>query len=319
MFNRILIPLDGSDHSIKMIGWATGLAKALQAEMVLLNVIDPEDLAFLESASGLSSVSGNGMQDTSQVELAISDAESKATSALKNIAESVDAPEVKIRTHVEIGSPAETIVRTAVSSSSDLIAMATRRESALVRGVLGSVTDRVLHSSSIPLLTLYPGDIAGFDDNHGVPTHIIVPLDGSELSESAIPTAMELAKAANAELRFFETIRTSFVGAGITGLEYGAGDFAGDAVVNNRRANAEKYLDDWVSFAQEQGVNSSRVVSVGSPAQKIVDQANQVEGSIVVMGSHGSGGLKRWVVGSVADKVIRSAHRPVLVIPPKTG
>lgn len=319
MFNRILIPLDGSDHSIKIIGWATGLAKALQAEMVLLNVIDPEDLAFLESASGLSSVSGNGMQDTSQVELAISDAESKATSALKNIAESVDAPEVKIRTHVEIGSPAETIVRTAVSSSSDLIAMATRRESALVRGVLGSVTDRVLHSSSIPLLTLYPGDIAGFDDNYGVPKHVIVPLDGSELSESAIPTAMQLAKAANAELRFFETIRTSFIGAGITGLEYGGGDLAGDAVVDNLRANAEKYLDSWVSFAQEQGVNSSRAVSVGSPAQKIVDQANQVEGSIIVMGSHGSGGLKRWVVGSVADKVIRSAQRPVLVIPPKTG
>jgi nucleotide-binding universal stress UspA family protein len=193
--------------------------------------------------------------------------------------------------------------------------MATRRESALARGVLGSVTDRVLHSTSIPLLTLYPGEIHEFEKTNGGPERVIVPLDGSALSESAVKPAMEIVQASGAKVIFTEILRLLFFGVGVAGMEYGAGDFGIDV----QKKEISSYLQGFVDDAELTGVKASANVRSGSPSQQIVEEASEIDGSIIVMASHGSGGLKRWVVGSVADKVIRSARRPVLVIPPKTG
>ena len=230
-------------------------------------------------------------------------------------AEIIKTEGVKSSIRVGAGSPAEVIVSEAHAESVDLIAMATRRESALARGVLGSVTDRVLHSTSIPLLTLYPGEIHEFEESNNGPERVIVPLDGSALSESAVKPAMEIAQAAGSEIIFTEILRLPFFGVGVAGIEYGAGDFGIDA----QKLEISTYLQGFVRDAEATGLKASASVRSGSPSQQIVEEASEIDGSIIVMASHGSGGLKRWVVGSVADKVIRSARRPVLVIPPKTG
>jgi len=201
----------------------------------------------------------------------------------------------------------------------DVIAMATQRESALARGVLGSVTDRVLHSTAIPIFTLYPGELHDFENTSGGPHRVIVPLDGSSLSETAIEPATEIAKASNAEIVFTDVLRLPFFGVGVAGIEYGGGDYAGDFGIDAQKVEVTEYLNGFVLEAKAAGLNATASVRTGSPSQQIVDEAAEAENSIVVMGSHGFGGLKRWVVGSVADKVIRSARRPVLVIPPKTG
>ncbi len=213
----------------------------------------------------------------------------------------------------------EVVVSEAQSEGVDLIAMATRRESALARGVLGSVTDRVLHSTSISILTLYSGEIHEFNRTSGGPKRVIVPPDGSTLSETAIQPAVEIAKAANAEIVFTEILRLPFFGVGVAGIEYGAGDYPGDYGIEVQKKEIPKYLQEFIDEAKMAGLNASASLRTGSPSQQIVEEASQIEDSIVVMGSHGAGGLKRWVVGSVADKVIRSAGQPVLVIPPTTG
>ncbi len=324
MFKKILVPLDGSEHARKIVGWATGLARALGAEIVLLSVIDPEDIDILEattrglekhSATGGSAVSSAVRTPADVINQAIAQAEND----LQSEAEKIKAEGVRSSVSVGAGSPAEVIVSEAHAESVDLIAMATRRESALARGVLGSVTDRVLHSTSIPLLTLYPGEIHDFKDSSGGPERIIVPLDGSALSESAIQPAMEIAKASGAEIIFTEILRLPFFGVGVAGIEYGAGDYSGDFGIEAQKLEISTYLRSFIRDAEASGIKASENVRSGSPSQQIVEEASEIDGSIIVMASHGSGGLKRWVVGSVADKVIRSARRPVLVIPPKTG
>lgn len=324
MFKKILVPLDGSEHARKIVGWATGLARVLGAEIILLSVIDPEDIDILEATTrGLekrSVVGGGGISSAVRTPAdVINRAIAQAENDLLAEAEIIKTAGVKSSISVGAGSPAEVIVSEANAESIDLIAMATRRESALARGVLGSVTDRVLHSTSIPLLTLYPGEIHEFEETSGGPERVIVPLDGSELSESAVKPAVEIAQASGAEIIFTEILRLPFFGVGVAGMEYGAGDYAGDFGIDIQKKEISTYLQRFVDDAEAAGLKASANVRSGSPSQQIVEEASEIDGSIVVMASHGSGGLKRWVVGSVADKVIRSARRPVLVIPPKTG
>ena len=158
MFKKILVPLDGSEHSQKIVGWATGLAGALKAEIVLLSVIDPEEIEILEATTrGLVKENaeiggGNAGKELRTPSDVIDDAISQAEQDLKVQADKIKAAGVTARISVGAGSPAEVIVSEAHLRSVDLIAMATRRESALARGVLGSVTDRVLHSTSTPIL-----------------------------------------------------------------------------------------------------------------------------------------------------------------------
>ena len=320
MFKKILVPLDGSEHARKIVGWATVLERVLSAEIILLSVIDPEDIDILEattrglekrSAIGGSTV-GSAVRTPGDV---INQAFAQAEDDLKVEAEIISTAGVKSSIRAGAGSPAEVIVSGAHAESVDLIAMATRRESALARGVLGSV----LHSTSIPLLTLYPGGIHEFEKTSDAPERVIVPLDGSTLSESSVKPAMEIAQASRAEIIFTEILRLPFFGVGVAGMEYGADDYAGDFRIDVQKKEISLYLQGFVDDAEVTGVKASANVRSGSPSQQIIEEASEIDGSIIVMASHGSGGLKRWVVGSIADKVIRSARRPVLVIPPKTG
>jgi len=322
MFKKILVPLDGSEHSRKIVGWATGLAGSLDAEIILLSVIDPEEIEILEATTRVT----NEVSEDGSVKSAIrtpsdviEDAISQAEKNLQSEADRITAAGVVATISVGAGSPAEVIVSEAHARQVDVIAMATRRESALARGVLGSVTDRVLHSTSTPIFTLYPGELHDFDDTKSGPHRVIVPLDGSALAETAVQPAVEIAKAAKAEIVFTEVLRLPFFGVGVAGIEYGAGDYAGDFGIDSQKQEISEYLSGFVKDAEATGLKASANIRTGSPSQQIVDEASESENTIVVMGSHGAGGLKRWVVGSVADKVIRSARRPVLVIPPKTG
>lgn len=321
MLKKILVPLDGSEHSRKIVGWATGLAGALKAEIILLSVIDPEEIEILKATTkDLHQRSEDGtIQIIRTPSDVIEDALTQAKSDLQSEADRINLAGVSTSISVGAGSPAEVIVSEAHNQNVDVIAMATQRESALARGVLGSVTDRVLHSTAVPIFTLYPGELHDFENTSGGPHRVIVPLDGSSLSETAIEPATEIAKASNAEIVFTEVLRLPFFGVGVAGIEYGGGDYAGDFGIDAQKVEVTEYLKGFVLEAKAAGLNASASVRTGSPSQQIVDEASETENSIVVMGSHGSGGLKRWVVGSVADKVIRSARRPVLVIPPKTG
>jgi nucleotide-binding universal stress UspA family protein len=321
MIKKILVPLDGSDHSRKIVSWATGLARALGAEITLLTVIDEAEIEILEATPRkvLQATKGSKVQTAQTASEIVDDAISATVSELEREVGRITSLGLTVQFRVTTGSPAEAIVSQAHSSGVDLIAMATNRESALARGVLGSVTDRVLHSTPIPVLTMYPGEAQVIDGTIATPSRVIVPLDGSGLSQTAVQPATEIAKAAGAEIVFIEVLRLPLLGVGVAGIEYGAGDYAGDLGIDSQKQEISQYLQRFVSEAEESGLKATASIRTGSPAQQIVEEAGETENSIVVMGSHGAGGLKRWVVGSVADKVIRSARRPVLVIPPKTG
>ncbi|MBN4064341.1 universal stress protein [Dehalococcoides mccartyi] len=312
MFNKVLIPVDRSEESRTILRWAIGLAKATNADVTLLSAIDTEDLRIVESGA-------RGEESPMAPDGVVGKIIAQATAELETEAEQLSGAGVNIDVKVVAGPPAEMIVKEAEALGADLIAMSTRRDSALARGILGSVTDRVLHSTTIPLLILQPEDLTDEGVGSGFVQHIVVPLDGSALSETAVGPATELARATGAELVFIEVVKIPIYGMDMGGVGYGAVYAAEQLDTKLEEQTAAKYLQGFVEDAETFGLKARAKVRVGNPSLQIVDEAASTEGSIIVMATHGAGGIKRWVVGSVTDKAIRSAHRPVLVIPPQAG
>jgi nucleotide-binding universal stress UspA family protein len=137
---------------------------------------------------------------------------------------------------------------------------------------------------------------------------LLVPLDGSRLSEAALPYAEAVARARHDSLQLLTVIEredSGLVGASQPVLEY---------IERVRREGMEEYLQVTARHIAERGIEASALVETGNAAEQVVATAEKLNASMVVMSTHGRGGLERWLVGSVADKVMRLNERPTLLV-----
>lgn len=151
---------------------------------------------------------------------------------------------------------------------------------------------------------------------------ILVPLDGSELSASSIPTARQLAEALGARIHLLQITTQTEEFAVMRGAEFGTmgSDYSQqvlDEVLTAQRDRIERYLSEVGDDLTSVGLNVTKAVEDGQPAEKIVDYAEASGIDLIIMSTHGRGGVRRFLVGSITDKVIRSTHLPVLVIHPE--
>ena len=138
--------------------------------------------------------------------------------------------------------------------------------------------------------------------------HILVPLDGSSLAEEALPIAARLARATSASLILLHVITTyqNIVPAEPISL-----------VEQSRKmvaAESQAYLARVITYEHLDGIHVSTEVLTGSPAQIIVQFAQTHSVGLIIMRSHGETGFKRWMLGSVAQQLIRHSPTPVLVL-----
>jgi len=207
---------------------------------------------------------------------------------------------------VRVGSAATAILELAESAHIDLIAMATHGRTGVQRWVYGSVADKVLSGAQLPILLVraseIPSAIAPI-------RRILVPLDGSALAERALIPAQYLAKAFDAEVLLFRVQEPfSFVQSGLTAaMSTAAFDDALLEVV-------EEYLTEKTLEMRSQGVHVGWETQFGTAAENILDVAQKRTVNLVVMSTHGRSGIGRWIMGSVADRVLRASRIPVLLI-----
>lgn len=151
------------------------------------------------------------------------------------------------------------------------------------------------------------------NDRKGIDMHtrIILPLDGSATSEAALPAAVEQAKAFRIPVHILRVVDTQV-------LEQASGSAAafnysmiGD-MFEEESNDARAYVEEKVGQLQAEGVEATYDVRVGPVANTILDVVE--EGDMIVMGSHGRSGIKRWVVGSIAEDVLRKSNVPVLLV-----
>jgi nucleotide-binding universal stress UspA family protein len=320
LFKKILIPVDGSVSAEKLITWTGTLAGRIGAEVVLLAVADPVEwipwpaaAAWNEGdsedgiAAGIDPYPEGGPQRHSMSDFAEKAMERALENARAYLGQRADLLRISGRkptVEVREGSPSLVIPEMTGETSADLVVMSSRRTSALARGVLGSVTDRIIRSSAVPVMVAHPDYIDRVAAHDGAIESVIVPLDGSALSEVAAGPAIALAGKLGARMVFMRCLESGRMR---------------DEPDIQAQDEAAAYLGQFVETAQSEGSQAnSRIVS-GSAAAQILAESEAQPGSIVAMGTHGRGGFRRFFLGSVTDKVVRSSNVPVMVVPPGAG
>ncbi|HWP23868.1 MAG TPA: universal stress protein [Candidatus Binatia bacterium] len=302
MFNQVLVPLDGSVVAEQALPFASALARGLHLPVQLLSVVDlSETIAAAEPTRGVAET--------------IEEATRKREAYLKEIARNLeDLPTSWV---VERGSAVEGIIENAAKTPGALIAMATHGRSGVKRWLLGSVAEKVLRGSSNPLLL-----VRAAENRRGgeLPLRcLIVPLDGSELAETILPIATHVASSLGIELvlaRACEIPATAY---------YRSEDFQGaeafipsyEEMLAAATEEARSYLENKLEELRRQGITRARSVMLhGSAAEEIIELGRSTEGSLIAICTHGRSGVMRWILGSVASKVLQGATHPLLVVRP---
>jgi nucleotide-binding universal stress UspA family protein len=140
---------------------------------------------------------------------------------------------------------------------------------------------------------------------------IVVPLDGSELAEQALVQAEELSRSMNAPLRLVRVVDLTPLGRYGSAALY-AEAMAYDLVRKDERTLSHSYLAEIHRSLTERGLSVTTEEREGPAARQIV--AATRPGDVIVMATHGRGGLPRWLLGSVAEDVLRHATVPVLLV-----
>jgi nucleotide-binding universal stress UspA family protein len=138
---------------------------------------------------------------------------------------------------------------------------------------------------------------------------LLIPLDGSEFAEAILPFAEQIAGAVDAEVLLLGVVEPI---SAITGLATGPVDRADTLVL--RQLDARKYLTETARRLEAKGLRVRTLLGLGMPADEIVESAKAERAQLIAMTTHGRSGLRRAVFGSVAERVLRGASVPVLMI-----
>ena len=297
MYTKLLIPLDGSKTSEKVLPFARILAGTLKLPIELLEVVD------------IAAATAHIVADKARyLDTIIAEGESASREHLAEVAATF--PGFDVTCKVERGRPADVIIDRAEAEKDTLIAMATHGRSGINRWMMGSVAEKVLRGTTAPLF-LVRADDGGTSDRGASIKSIVVPLDGSELAESVLPTVCEVAKKLDLEIvlcRAYELAATAY---------YGSEDYLPkyDEMLREMKEEVEGYLKKKAEALTASGLTRvSWVALEGSGAEAIVRYANKHHDALVAMCTHGRSGVTRWALGSVTEKVVRHSEDPVLVV-----
>jgi len=305
-FRSILVPLDGSLLAEQAIPIALAIAQRARSKLKLVLIHEP--LVQMEPGPAYT-----------KVELAMLKADreylrSVTTRLRERLGRSISSAVIQ-------GIPvAQTLATYIRELAADLVVMTTHGRGGFRRAWLGSVTDRLIRTSEIPILVVRPRE--GGDTKPGVESmepgvelrEILVALDGSPLAEAALEPAIALARLWDAEISLVQVVRPVVLTSDPP-LPFPTG--YSDEVTAIRRESAQDYIRDVAERVREAGVRSTGIAVIGGAVpETLIDLAAPGRVSLVAVATHGRGGLKRLVLGSVADKVVRAAEVPVLVVRP---
>jgi nucleotide-binding universal stress UspA family protein len=298
MRTKILIPLDGSKTAEKVLPYARFVAEQLKLPIELLAVVDIVEMTTHISADR-----------ALHLDTMIEDSVRNSEQYLGRVAGTFPGASTKCR--VEKGKAEQVIIETAAADKGTLITMATHGRSGIDRWLLGSVAEKVLRGTTNPLLLVRATEEAKAE---GVATlkSIVVPLDGSELAESVLPTVAELAKTLKLEVVLFRAYSIPY-SAYSNGEGYYAVDY--EELLKAMREEAVDYLEKKTEAVKKLGIDKvSCVAKEGFAADEIISLSRKSPDNLIAMCTHGRSGVKRWVLGSVTETVVRHSADPVLVI-----
>ncbi|MDF3018430.1 MAG: UspA domain protein [Thermomicrobiales bacterium] len=237
-----------------------------------------------------------------------------AEADLEEAAALLSASGVTVEQMVAAGEPDEEIVAAVARRGVQMIAMASHGRGAVGRAIFGSVADRVARTATVPVLILRTPDEDV--DSNVVVSRIVVPLDGSQIAARALPIAGQVAKQFAAPVHVVRAVDAALALPMASGV-FGAGPVVNadvtDQIWQEAEAEAQATVTAAVSRLQAEGVDASGGIVNGSPFFAISEMIEP--GDLLILTSHGRGGVRRWLLGSVAEKLVREAKAPVMLVP----
>jgi nucleotide-binding universal stress UspA family protein len=261
--------------------------------------------------------------EISEKELA--DADSYLETITTNYAS--DLAGLKTEPDVATGATSPTIFSAARDEHVDLIVMCSHGETGLKRWILGSVAQEAVRHSPVPVLVLNEHGMASFAAEASKPLRILVPLDGSALAESALEPAAQviaaLAPSAQSQVHLLCVVDLPSAYGKMKSQAH-----IGDSMQQEARNEKEKYVTaltdrlrngPFATFKLD--ITASVVVSTDVAATIIAEAEQAAEGSadfdMIAMATHGRGGLRRLVMGSVTERILGSTKLPLLIVRPQ--
>ena len=320
MFKRILVPLDGSTLAEQAIPTAGRIAHATGGSVTLLRVIlPPVDYVYgpymLRPAF---TVLDQGVQKALE----------EATHYLERVATSSYLAGVETEVVAETGPAAEMILSVVEAKNMNLIVMCTHGETGLKRWVLGSVAQKVARYAPVPVLVLHHHTtLAGQHPHIERPLRVLVPLDGSVLAKAALKPAAQLVAALGAPTQgAIHLVR-------VVKRDTLPGEALDPVTKEHLLHKAKTYLAS-VSGHVREGIAAELKLAVTWSIALDTDAADAIirvaeigedpEGSgvfggcdLIALATHGRGGLQRWAMGSVAERVLAGTTLPVLIVRPQ--
>jgi nucleotide-binding universal stress UspA family protein len=279
---RILVSLDGSTLAEAVMPVAEALARAHEAELILLRVIDPD------------------------VSPTFRDDEVEAEFYLGRLRRRLEEDGLRhVRSVVSVGRPDAAIAETAEGQRADLIAMTTHGRSGLGRLVVGSVAQSVVRQASAPVLLVH----GRIEWKPGRAREVLVPLDGSPSSEAIVASVERLAGPLDFAVHLFHALEPAPAGVEASG--------AAGMDVAHREQEARRYLAGTAARLQAKGLRVQSSVRLGRAVDAILAAVEEHGIGLVAMSTHGRTGLGRLLIGSVAEHVLRSIAVPVVLWRPR--
>jgi nucleotide-binding universal stress UspA family protein len=285
MYDEILLPFDGSDGAAEVLHHASEIAHWADATITVLYVADT-------TRDSVTVVDGETVDVL----------ERKGEDIVEEATKTLDTLGVPCTTDIVQGNPAPTIVDYAERYDQDLIVMPTHGREGLSRYLIGSVSEKVVRLSPVPVLSVRMQD----DETLEFPYEsVLVPTDGSDAASYAADHTLSLAAATDATVHVLCVVEDSALGL----------DVGSSVSREDTEQAASDAVDDVVTAAEERGVDEIvRHVEHGHPVEKILDRIDTNEIHAVGMGTTGRRGTERILLGSVAEKTVRSAPVPVLTV-----
>lgn len=300
MYRRILVPLDGSLLAEEAVPVAADLARRSGAslELALVHVSMAAELAAAPVAVDF--------QELDRLQL-----EDEAAYLRRATGRVRDRHGLAVDTHHLTGPIVDTLAAHIRDAKVDLVVITTHGRGAVGRMWLGSVADGLVRTATAPVLMLRSTDDRGA--RRGGFRRVLVPLDQSDAAHEAVPAARKLVED-DGECLLMTVIDPSPL-MNVAPVPFG---LIPELVVNGElKAKAQLYLDRIARAIRRTGVRARAAVRVAAnPAVEILDEAAHERVDAIVVTTHGVGGMRRLVLGSVVDKLVRGADVPVLVCRP---
>ncbi len=291
---HIMVPLDSSQFAEQALPLARQLCRRLGASLTAVSVIDTGGPPRL-------------LTDPSVLDEKLRPAGQALAMYLAGVASSWQQDGLQIKTLLGVGPTAETITYIGEKAEADLITMSTHGRAGLSAWLLGRTAHAVVQLTNKPLLLIRPKN--GAPDTECALQKVLVSLDGSARAERVLPYAALFGSACGAEillLRVPEIPEPALYGP------------LGGAVEELRleaEAEAQAYVEHVAVELCAAGLHARGIVTGSRAATTIVEVAAAEEADMIILATHGRGGMDQLMLGSVADRVVHHAAQPVLLVP----